>query len=502
MKKVALLFFLLPLFLRGQNNLIYNSLKEMELEKYLQGSPVYDQCAGKNKMKKWSLEEIQAASDCLEKKISSLKPNEIEQLKTQLNLSPTTIQGGMDQKNMAQYFRDLFQKSLKSKALKGDNAQNIVSDLTQEDYINIYHSQIGTMLFWEMANFCLKSSSLNASKPTLENVVSYLKNNPEAGKECLQLVDKANCKELTTSENKESCSFHQKLLQYRAVIKQLQEDKKYLAEIKKTAKQGGIQWLTEEQSPSTTNLKELSLMSSTDLKNSMGDEKNKTRQKMLEDYKKQCIDNPTKACTEFISNGSQENLGQLRLQKELEIELKINEMKAVTDKDKLKEIAEKSHLLTEGELEELKKKDINEIKNDIEKKYQEEKTILKEKITSEIKSTGISKESELKNAKDQLTNISEILKDKPEELRAITYLASYLSANFNLKNSKNESMGSYNELAKYELKKLDQASNNALEKEAYGLLKPFAEGRETAKESTFSEPTTEFIDLLLKQKTN
>lgn len=475
-------------------------LKEDAVEKKLMNSEVLKDCisVGKNASREISA-KITATSKCMEEKIAGLDKSKVESLIKGLELGKTELYGDPNQKNLAKFISELVEKSLYGEAHKNPGALN---NLDQEMFTLVYERVVGKALFFEMADYCLQRDD---TKKISDIVVKYKDQATTEIKvnECVETIRKGCEFKATTATDVEAaaCLFNRRLLEYRAIMAKLKEDKEFWAEVRKNSETTfRVENLDTSKLRSVGEIAtDLTKISSSKLVGQGYLEDQAVLSNQAKEMKEKCVDKPSdESCKKFFNRGIGDSLGQYRLQKELLLDLKI---KSLNDADlsTLKETAKESNYFSKKKLEELLIGSESDLKKAITEKYQAEKLAIQVDIDKKIKDIGVSNDESLADASTKIKNIHKILEDRPEELRAVNFFSNIIIATFNFEN---DNIGAKRVLSGIdeEIKDLKAKTDDPETKDAISYLEGLKKGRTTAStdENHFLKP--EEIDNLLYPK--
>jgi len=486
--KWLLLFFLSNYLLADDEQYFLQTIKEDVIEKRLFSSSALKSCENAG--------DIEAKSSCLEDKIKNLDKGRADQLLKDLNLGKTELHGDPNQQRLAKYLSDVVKK-----ALYGNEADNhtLMRKIPQETFTLVYERQVGKALFLELSQYCLHNQGITS----LSGIVnSTIPGGPEGMVgNCLGSL-KGSC-ELSTDHknvtNSKGCLFQRRLIEFKSVLNKLKEDKKFWQEVR--SQDGiGLELLDKQIAAKTPGeiSTQLSNISSKDIVDDGYGEKDKYLSKTAQEMQEKCVTNPTdESCKPFFKKGSYESMGSLRLQRELELNLKIKKLDDA-NLGQLKETAAKSSLFSLEELKNMEQDSEESIRQKIKEKYDQEKIAVIEDINERRDEIGITKDQVLSEAeaKDKLNNINTLLKNKPDELRAVHFFSNVIVSTFSFKSdaeNKKRVLGGIDQ----EIKALQAKTDDPYAKDAITYLQGIKQGRQAASEneSHFIDPTE--IDHLL-----
>jgi hypothetical protein len=410
-------------------------VKEDQLEKKLRSSQVFKDCIKKTP---------DETSKCFGDKIKSLEKGQAEKLIENLELGKVELYGDPNQANLSKYLTGVVEKALYGDAAKVPGSLDY---LNQETFLLVYERIVGKALFFELADYCLKyhitnNGNNNNKDLTLKNVADTFVDfdtTEKNVKQCVTEIRDACTSDVKSDPKKaEACLFNRRLIEFKTVLNKIKTDKAEWENIKKNSTTAFEVTHLDKRSAKNKSAgmiaSELTNISSSKLVDEGYGENQGRLTKQAEEMGKECAKNPNdQACKKFFNKGTTESLGQYRLQKELEIDLKLKTLEDSSE-GKLKIIAKESNFFSEKEIKDLENMSDSEIKDKLSKKYLAEKESIKKIIDEKIKTIGISREQDLKNATQQLGEIEKLLKNKPEELRAINFFSNAIVATFSFKN--------------------------------------------------------------------
>ena len=475
-------------------------IKEDQIEKKLMSSSTFKDCADKKK-------DALGIADCINEKLNKLEKGKAEQLLKSLDLGKTELYGDPNQKNLSKYLSDLVKKSL-----YGDNINDpqVKSSIDQEMFGSVYERIVGKGLFLELSQYCLTRDQGSLDLDNINNqfkISSIVQKLGPSNTESFVVACIASIKQSCefedatkkTVKDASGCLFKRRLVEYKSILAKIKEDKKFWQDAKNESKDYlKLEFLDQKIGKSSLEISnELSNISSSKIVDIGYQEKDKKLSKQAQDMQTLCINNLSEEnCKKYFNRGTKESLGELRLQKELELQLKIKQLED-SDLSKLKEVAKNSSYFSDAELKKyMESTDPEALKNAIKEKYDEELIAIKKDIDDRIDKIGISKEENLAQATRQLTNIQKILADKPEEIRAVNFFSNIIVATFKFKNDPDGKKRVFSSIDQ-EIKDLKNQTNNPDTQTAIDYLNSFKQGRTaaSAEENHFLDPD-EIDDIL------
>lgn len=441
-KILSLSFF--PIGIAQEEKYLLRMVKEDQIEKKLMSSEVFKVCANKAKSAATLDEQIKITSECIRLEVAGLDKSKVENLLNNLELSKTELYGDRNQKNLSDYLSTLVQK-----ALYGDahNQPGALNKINQEMFTLVYERVVGKALFLELAQYCLEKMKANKLKDKI-SIESIVNNLTTAETEVIftdcrkSIQNSCELNPKTQSidyANTQACIFNRRLVEFKTIMNEIKKDKLRWQEARENSKSFftvtnldakiGKQRSLGDISNDLTNL------SSSQIVDDGYQEKNQVLKKQAEEMELKCknaVNRSDEDCKDFFNRGIGESLGQYRLQKELELELKIKNLED-SNLGQLKETASKSNYFSKDQLAALLNGTEEEIKKAIQDKYIAERDSIKKDINDRINKIGVNKKEDLNEAGRKITNIHELLKDRPDELRAINFFSSVVMANFTFK---------------------------------------------------------------------
>ncbi len=476
---------------------IVRMIKEDQLEKKLRSSEVFKECAQIGKSSHLGLkDEIQKSAQCMERKVQSLDKGQAAKLIESLQLSRVELYGDQNQNNLAKYLSSIVQNALYGQAA---HTPGTLDYLNQETFTLVYERVIGKALFFELAEFCLKKKISDPNKLNLTGVADIFKDPVKTQNEistCISSI-KNSCNKNSTTYDAAGCLFHRRMIEFKTVLTQLKQDKEFWLDVKKQSTAAfKLTYLDKKPRPQKDSNKiasELTNISSTKLVDEGYGESNGELSNQAKEMEKECLNQPTdENCKKYFNRGIGQSLGQYRLQKELEIDLKIKALEDL-DENNLHNLAEKSNHFSQKELQQLKNESKEEIKKRLKEKYDGEKQAIIENINErlDVAKWGISRDEDLKNATKQLKYIHEHLKNKPDELRAVNFFSNAIVAFFHFKNDPEKKRrvfsGIDTELEDLKLKVSDSETKKAI-KYLEGIKKVPGRSAASDQENYFLDP--------------
>lgn len=441
--KFAINLFLLSFYILASDQKVkdeeyfFRMVKEDQLEKKLKNSEVFKDCHSAGKTSGKTLQEqIQKTSDCLKGKVQSLDKGQAENMIQSLELGRTELYGDPNQKNLSDYLSKLVEKSLYGDAA---NKPGALDYLNQETFTLVYERVVGKALFFELADYCARKNIGPGNALTMKELTKTLQNADNTEKQigiCTQAIH--NSCDLKTGYDSAGCLFNRRLVEFKRVMTQLKKDKEFWQDVKKNSNTSfeltSLDTSSKKQRTLGQISSDLTNISSSKLVDEGYQENQNVLTKQAADMHKECVKSPTdEKCKKYFNKGIGDSLGQYRLQRELELDLKIQ---ALEDQDlgRLKETATHGNYFSKVELEKLLQGSEADLKNALKEKYEGEKKAVKDEIDKRIGEIGFSRQDALNDANSKITNIYEILKNKPEEIRAINFFSNAIVAAFKFKN--------------------------------------------------------------------
>ncbi len=426
---------------------VYQHLKEREVRDQLMSSQKLKDCRdkAKEKYKEKFLEtqNYQEISNCFKNEISSMSPEELKKLDEGLGLKKFGLIDTVESKRITNYFSKLIEDAFLLKIGKGANPNKRANYLDHKEVLRIYQLMVTQQFFAELSEFCLKESiNSGGQKLEIQNVLKMDPNQVKTNFEVCNAKIASGCKAGSpSSSNPSYCAFNKRMREYKQIAKQLTESQKDFEQWSKDNPVhtiwGFVAKLSDEAGGdySTSNAeKKLTKLSSTELVDEMLDEKNQTMSKNAEKFEEKCIKGPSEQdCARIIERGSEETLGEMMMNQELQFLAKQKIISGASDAE-LKtmienESSEAYALLTEAERKLLKEtNDPKKIREVLMQTLVKSKESIRDNISKRLKQVGMSKDQQILNAQAKLKNIGQELKDRPEELRTIMFFANIISA--------------------------------------------------------------------------
>jgi hypothetical protein len=469
-------------------------VKENQIEKKLRESGVFKDCAEKSKETGGEIKgRIDATSACIQKEIQGLSKAKSEQLLETLNLSGTELYGDKNQEYLSNYISNLVKKSLYG---EHHEKPGVLEKVDQEMFTLIYESVVGKALFTELAQYCLEKKGIK----TISEIVQKTKDETETDiGSCIGSI-KTSC-EITDNAVKDAkgCLFRKRLVEFKTVLSKIKEDKQTWEEVRRDSKNYlQLSNLDKNLGANKTSgqiAKELTSISSEDLVQEGYQEKSKNLSDQADQMRDTCLrDLNDKSCEKFFNKGTHESLGEYRLQRELELDLKIRRLQE-SSLGALKDEARKSNYFSEEELKTLLEKSESEIRAMIELKYKEERLALQKDIDDRIADIGIKRTEDLKTLADtKVKRIHELLQNKPEELKAITFFSHIVArVGFKEENKEGRILSGIDE----EIRALEKKTDDPDTKKALTYLENFKRDQEGSQDNEHLVIKFDAIDSLL-----
>lgn len=415
---------------------IVNTIKEVQIDKFLTSSPQLTKCKKENK-------DTDALSKCFSTELSKYDSKQLSKIGDELKLSETH---GVDTKNkkmLIDFFSKRIETQLYGKSFQEKPSAKLAATIDQSRFTEIYHSIVTKNILLEVAEFCLanhKRDNTNQAdyiKENYQTMIDQVNNQPDYFKqqisECL-LALPTQCDEYeknTANDGfRKGCLLHQKFRNYKVVLKQIENDKKFWQELKKNP----TFVTTVMKSPDENfDIHKVINYGSTDItEGALGNKLAKEN----EDFKTKCLTKSSAECEALVQKGNKEALEELRARYVLEQQLQMKNLDSM-DSKKLREWAIKYMGYSEERLKELER-DPQGMNAIIKKKYEIEQNALIAEIQEKIEKYGLSKDKSLQDSQEILNNIGSEVENREEVLKLIVRYNNIINNYFNVKLGKEE----------------------------------------------------------------
>lgn len=480
-------------------------LKEGNIEKKLLESQVFRSCTEVARAHKSNTDDyINKTKECIQNEIKGLSKTQTEKLLESLNLSATELYADKDNlSNLSNYLGQIVEMALYGNEYK-TLGETKFAKVDQEMFTRIYERIVGKSLFNELSNYCLKFDPNKGEKKKIEEITEEQDINTYIGN-CIKSI-REECKIDDGNVNEkaaQACLFRRRLVEFKTILSKLEKDKQYYENAKNADSILEVSYLDKNilsKRSAGEVASDITSISSRDIVDEGYQEKHNTLSNQAKMMEEQCVKNPSDVnCKDFFKKGSAESLAGYRLQRELELDLKIKKLDE-SSLPALKEEATKSNYFSDEKLKELLSGSEDEIKNAILEEYKKEQLSIRTEINNKIANIGIKKDETLgTNVKSKLDNLHKILEKRPDELRAITFFSHVIAAHstFDHDQSKKKRILTGIDEEIKALKALQEKTNDDRTKKALEFLENIKKENSSASKEDNYEISPREIDRIL-----
>ncbi|MDH4467835.1 MAG: hypothetical protein QE271_07240 [Bacteriovoracaceae bacterium] len=432
---------------------VFSHFKEREIKGQLAQSQELKDCQDKAKVKYPDQNDMISKgyaeiSSCFKEQIDRLPKEKLKQLEESLGLKKFGLIKSKESEKIGEYFSKLIQEAFLLN-VANDTKGKQLNYLNHQQVNQIYHQMMTQQFFNELSSYCLKDSQTKeqykitkSSNDEMLKMEDILQLDPtQVNKffsECLVEVNEACGKKGTTNQNHAGCAFNSRMRDYKKITKHLEKANKdftqWAAENPNTTIwQFAVQNSSKAGQISQDKIDKLTKISSTQFVDEMHGERQNALTKTATNFDEKCgPQGSDKDCEMLIEKGSQESLGELMMNQELQYlarEKLLDETKGADELKKMLEDESITSIIGKDKLEELKNSnDAGKIKEFLQEHLVQSKLAIKEMIKKRLETIGLSKNDQIRTATQKIQNISKELKDRPGEYSAIVFFANVISS--------------------------------------------------------------------------